>query len=132
MSVDLTQLEERYQKEAVTLEEIQPVPDGTYDAGIERVTMGQNRKGMPTLNWRIRLRGPEVSNRAVWHQNLLRPESLRWLAKDLKTCGITLKSITELPNRLAELEGLKVMVTLTTKNDFQNVRLNQLLEEPPA
>jgi hypothetical protein len=110
------------------------VPDDRYLVTVERVEISETRAGM-ALKWMLRILGPHHEGRVLWHCNTFGSvESMLWLKRDLKLCGIELGALSELPQRLHELLDLTVEVAKRTKGGRDRTYLNRCVRtrtQPP-
>ncbi len=91
------------------------VPDGEYWAVVEDVILSMVSSGHPKITWAMRILGPSQFGRKIRRNLLIRPDTLRWLKKDLYLCGLGLDSLGDLPGRLDNLINLKVRVRKSSR-----------------
>lgn len=134
-TTDLTQFDEEYkQVEAAEKENFDPVPNGKYQAVIDKVYMAKSKNsGDPMFTWELVIISGKFKNRRLFRNNMIvTRENLSWLKTDLETVGIVLEKVSDLPNRLNEF--LDIVVEVSVKNrkegdkDYQNVYLNKKLD----
>jgi len=107
------------------------VPDGKYDVTIEKVELTCSQSsGNPMLKWTLRILDPDYAGRKLWRNNVIvTEENVGWLKRDLKKCGLTLEKFSDLPNRLAELLDINLVVTKKTNGEYMNVYFNRRLAD---
>lgn len=103
------------------------IPDGRYQAVVERAELTHARSsGNPMLKWQLRILGPSSVGRVLWRHNVIATrENLRWLKKDLHTCGLHLERLSELQANLNRLLGVVVEVVVRTAGENRNTYLNR-------
>ena len=103
-------------------------PDGNYVVRVDHVGIRETRKGNRIMEWRLVVLDSEYEGAELRKISVLRnDQTLTYLKRDLLTCGIQLERLSELPERLHELLGLKLEVAVKTRNGFKNVYLNRCL-----
>lgn len=108
------------------------IPDGKYQARVDRVELKQSRAGDTMLSWQLTILGPKCAGRRVFRNNILKPgPQLDWLRKDLCACGLSLRKPSELPRRMSAL--LDVIVEVQIKNnkefpDMPNCYINRRID----
>jgi hypothetical protein len=123
--VDLANLDESYAASEVTDNDYDSIPDGRYQALVERVELTRTGKGDPMLKWMLRVTGPTHQGRVLFRYNVLTQENMTHIKKDLYACGLELGKISELPAHLERLLDLRLEVTKKTKGDFEAVYINK-------
>lgn len=98
------------------------IPDGNYEAVVEeaRVTT-TTTTGKPMVVWTLRIRGPVAENRTLPKTRVITDSTLGWLKEDLRKCGLNLERLSDLPNRVHEMDGLVMPVEKRTKDGRMNV-----------
>lgn len=120
-------------KDAEAKSGFQQVPDGTYQCRIESASIGRSKqKKRLQVGWDLVIVNGEYANQHLFkYDGIDSPENLEWLKGTLTNLGVEIPDdITELPATLAELEGTYCEVTSKTKDEFQNVYINEALEGP--
>jgi len=105
------------------------VPDGKYVVDVINVEFKTGKEsGSPYLLWVLDIQeGPQASKR-LWKRNMLVTEkNMEWLAKDLHVCNVVL------PDDLSDLDtvkltDLKLAVTVKTKNNYNDVYINRVVD----
>lgn len=111
----------------------EPIPDGRYEAIVERVELGRSKKGQHLLKWQLRVTGPCHAGRKLWHTNVIETrQNLAYLKGDLEMCGLHLRDLKELPRRLGELLDVQLDIAKRTREGFENVFFNRRLASAPA
>ncbi|MHB1000787.1 MAG: DUF669 domain-containing protein [Armatimonadota bacterium] len=127
-SFDLSEYDNEFMETTVENREHGDVPDGKYQVKVERVEMARaNTSGNPMLKWTLKILAPNNIGRLLWRNNVITPDSLKWLKTDLHTCGLELGKLSELPGRLEELCGITLEVTQRTKGSSKNIFINRLI-----
>ena len=118
---DLTPLDEAFEKAAVPTHA--PLPDGDYRVEVESVELRATRGSQrPMLCWTLRvLAPPSFLNRRLWRNQVLAPQNLCWLKRDLLLCGLDLAKLSELPKHLSRLNGVLLDVLKRTQGEYQSV-----------
>ena len=132
-SIDLSELEdivEDFQEAEPEQQSFEPVPDGRYQVKVDRVEIDRAKSsGNPLLRWTLKILGPTHQGRLLWLNNvLIRGQSLAWLKRNLRTCGMELEQITDLPSRLGELLDVVLEVKKQTSGENSNVYFNRRLD----
>ena len=125
--VDLTQFEDDFDQAEVEQREFEPVPDGKYQVNVDQVELVRAKSsGNPMLSWTLRILAPRFRGRLLWRNNMMATrENLKWLKTDLHTCGLDLDKLSDLPQHLGQLTGLKLEVTKRASGEYENVYLNR-------
>ncbi len=107
-----------------------PVPDGQYNTVIDRALVKQSkRSNRPMLEITLKILGPTHAKRLLWLTHMLdREQGYPYLKADLELLGVNIATLTELPDRLEDVIGLRVKVTVKNKGEFSNIYLNELIE----
>jgi hypothetical protein len=77
------------------------------------------------VKWTLKILGPTCVGRLMWRNSVITESSLKWLKKDLTTCGLMLESLSDLPKRVHELQGLTLEVNKRTKGENETVYLDR-------
>lgn len=125
--LDLAQFDDDYASAPVEEREFEDVPDGKYQAKVEKVELTKAQSsGNPMLKWTLKILGPRCAGRLLWRNSVMASkENLKWLKTDLHTCGVDLEKLSELPNRLGDLLDVTLEVTKRTKGDSENIYFNR-------
>ncbi len=124
---DLSLHDAEYAAADVSQTDWDPVPDGKYVVRVEDAELTRAQlSGNPMLKWRLRILSDSYDGRLLWRYNLIvTPDNLWWLKKDLRTCGLELNRISDLPANLNRLIDVRIEVTKRTKNGKENVYFNR-------
>jgi hypothetical protein len=109
------------------------VPEGTYEATLEKMDLRESNSGNRMVEWTLRIDGPTSRGERVWKTNLLETEEgLKYVKMDLRKCGVDTDKleITEVPQLLDRLVGTRLLVKVQHKDDFVNVRIKKRLDVP--
>jgi hypothetical protein len=126
--VDLSDMEEDYKKASI----YPTVPDNKYKVEVIAARF-KYRNDDRLFEWILR---DVDTDRKITKTNLIRPDLMHWLKKDLKTCGWEPVSLQEIQQKCAvKLPGLMLEIEVQTKKangkDFQNVYIQKCLTPPP-
>jgi hypothetical protein len=126
---DLSHLDEAYDKAPLETGSGN-VPDGKYTAKVARAFIAESkRSGDPMLKWELTIIAGDYEGRKLFRNNMLaNEENLKFLKKDLNTCGMTLNRLSELGNRTEELLDIVVEVQKKTNGEYENVYLNKRID----
>jgi len=114
------------------------VPDGTYEALVYAARITRSKSGERLmLEWELIIIEGEYESRKVWdYQFLDDPERFPWIKKRFNICNIHLPRLSDLPEKLENLVGSLVEITIKTKkqngNEYRNVYFNRRLEDHPG
>ena len=130
---DLTALDDDFEAAEVEPNQFDDLPDGKYQARVEKIEMGNTQNGAPMLKWQLRVLGPQHQGRMLFRNSVMASkENLKYLKADLLLCGLELAKLSDLPNRLNELLDVKLEVTKKTRGEYSNVYLNRrIVTEDP-
>ncbi|MHB9124598.1 MAG: DUF669 domain-containing protein [Armatimonadota bacterium] len=125
---DLSQFDESFEEAPVEKREFGDIPDGKYQVSVENAELTKAQtSGNPMLKWTLKILGPSCAGRLMWRNNVISPDTLKWLKTDLHTCGLELSKFSELPSRIHELRGIRLEVTKRTKNESESIYINRLI-----
>lgn len=130
LRIDLSSLDEAFAQAPVPAPA--PVPDGTYTVEVETVELRQTRStARPMLCWTLRVLAPRfAAGRRLWRNQVIGPQNLGWLKKDLRLCGLELAKLSDLPERLATLTGIVIEIAKHTRGDFESVTFRRRASAP--
>jgi hypothetical protein len=127
-TTDLADFDDVYKDADVSDDEFEPVPDGKYQALVDRMELVRTSKGDPMLKWTLRILGPKCEGRLLWRYNVLASQqNIQWLRKDLHACGVFILP-SELPANLDRLLDIKLNITKKTKGDFDSIYINSRIK----
>ncbi|HPQ70610.1 MAG TPA: DUF669 domain-containing protein [bacterium] len=130
---DLAALDDDYAAAEVEPNQFDDLPDGKYQAKVEKVEMGNTQNGAPMLKWQLRVLGPQHRGRMLFRNSVMASrDNLKYLKADLLLCGLELAKLSDLPNRLNELLDVGLEVTKRTRGEYSNIYFNKriVLENP--
>lgn len=134
-TADLAQFDEEFgQIEPAEKKEFEPIPNGKYQAKIDKVYLDRSKTSSNLmLKWELVIISGQYQGRRLFRNNMLATkENISWLKTDLETAGVVLERTSDLPNRLGDL--LDVVLEVSVRNrkegdrDYQNVYLNKKLD----
>lgn len=126
--IDLASFDEDFaEAEAPDFDE---VPDGKYQATINKAQLTTSRNGNPMIKWDLIVISGKYEGRHIFKNAVITRASMPFIKGDLTKVGLQLGKISELPNHLPDLLDKKVEVTVRTKGEFTNVYFNRLLLVP--
>ena len=133
-STDLAAFDDEYKgTEAAEKKDFEPVPNGRYQAKIDKIYLSRaESSGDIMLKWELLIISGKYEGRRLFRNNMIAtPDNLSWLKTDLKTIGIILEKTSDLPNRLEEFLDIVVQVSVRNRKEddkeFMNVYLNKKL-----
>lgn len=92
------------------------VPDGSYDAEIRDAHLGRTRTAKPMLVWRMALVSAPDLRKTVTKTRVITENTMPWLKEDLLKCGLALSRLSDLSQRVGEMEGRLVRLEKKTIN----------------
>ena len=102
------------------------IPDGIYTVRVQSVDFGFTKTEKRLLKWQLQIVAGEYAGRVLYRNNLLEPDSVQWLKKDLKSCGLMLERVSDLTHKYKNLEGIELIVSKKKKGEYDNVYINGL------
>ena len=128
--IDLSQFDDDYSDAPIEEKDFEDIPDGKYQVNVERVELTKSKTaGNPMLKWTLRVLAPRFRGRLLWRYNVLSTkDQVKWLKNDLHTCGLELTKLSDLPNSLEKLLGLKLEINKRTKDERENIFFNKKIE----
>ena len=112
-----------------------PIPDGQYQAKLESAVIGNAKtSGRLQCTYVFCVLTPEeFEGKKVYKRDGLdSTENLEWFKGTLETLGASPEDIEDMPNVpnvLNDLVGTVAEITVQTKDEFQNVYINEVVEE---
>ncbi|HMQ16254.1 MAG TPA: DUF669 domain-containing protein [Phycisphaerae bacterium] len=106
------------------------VPDGKYQARVHAVKLDRSQKGDPMLKWDLIVLSGQHTGRHIFKNAVITQASLPFVKGDLKTLGLELPKLSELPNHLDQLLDHALEVTKRTKGEYTNVYFNKRIQVP--
>ena len=132
MPINLSQFYEGFRAESAdSPQEFENVPDGKYHVTIEKLELTESRTShSPMLKWTFRIIAPRFLNRLLWRNSVINHNTLKHLKADLHVCGLDLRNLSDLPNRLESLLDTKLEITKKTSGDYENIYVNARIDAP--
>jgi hypothetical protein len=98
------------------------IPDGHYDAVIEEARLTETTStGRPVVIWSLRITGPQAADRMLFKNRVITDRTLSWLKEDLEKCGLQLGKLSDLPARIATLNGKHVSIEKKSRDGRSEV-----------
>ncbi|CAM2066744.1 DUF669 domain-containing protein [Sulfidibacter corallicola] len=126
--IDLAELDNKFESEEASETNHTPVPDGKYQVNVDKIELTRSKSGNPMLKWTLRIIGPTQRKRLLWKNSVITEASIKWLKRDLIIAGLVLAKLSDLEHRLHELLDIQLEVKKVTKNDYENIYLQRLIE----
>jgi len=104
-----------------------PVPDGVYQAHVNRVEWRVSKAGNPYLFWVLTIDDGAHAGRSLLKRNMLQTEkNVQFLKQDLAVCRV------QMPEAISQLDlnfllDKRLRVKKQTNGDFENVYFDQCL-----
>ena len=108
-----------------------PVPDGQYQARIDNAVLELSKSSKrPQISYELTIVSGEYENRKLWKRDGIDgEEQLEWTKGTLETLDLEIPdNINDLPDCIDGAKGLGVEITVRTKEEFQNIYFNELLD----
>jgi hypothetical protein len=135
----LDELDEAYRKAAIPTNDRSPVPDGKYQARVERCCLEMDNQGTPRLKWELVIVVGPQAKRHLFRTVPLLPDWMGTMKSDLARAGATppetLRGVKALVDSGQLLDVvLEVQAKTSTKNGktYQNIYINGHGGRPPA
>ncbi len=108
---DMEEMAAQYGQESDERPDRGEVPDGTYQAQVDKVEIVKAKSsGNTMLRWHLRIIAPEYIGRKLFKNHVFTPACLRFIKQDLGLCGFDHAHFKDLPNHLGELLDLQLEV----------------------
>lgn len=128
---DLAGFDDDFMGSDVPESDFDPIPDGKYQAVVDRAELVRTTKGDPMLKWTLRVLGPTHVGRLLWRNNVMAsPENVAWLKKDLYACDLRLTRLSELPANLERLLDVRLEVTKKSRGEYESIYFNKRIRIP--
>jgi len=130
-AIDLSQFDEDFRRhQSSPGQKPRPLPDGRYQVLVENVEITESKtSGYPMVKWTFRVTGPaEHANRMLWKNTVINQKTLGIIKDDLKSCGLDIDGISDLPRRAGELLDVPLEITKRTEGQWDNVYLNRRVD----
>lgn len=130
----LKQFEDAYKNAEVKTSRLsEPVPDGTYQAQVDRVEIITSKSGNPLLMWKLAiLDEPYQGERVTKFNGLDSEDKISWLKQDLFKAGLELEDLPHLEQSLVHLLDrvleIHIKSKMTSNGKIQNVYINKRLK----
>lgn len=127
--IDLGRFDPLYRTEAVEPGPVSSlIPDGRYEVTIVEASLQRSqRSGNPMIRWVLRITGATYRDRLLRKHSAITENTIRFVRRDLETCGLRLERFSDLSRRIGELEGLELEVVKVTKGEDSNIYFNRSL-----
>lgn len=106
-----------------------PIPDGKYTTIVENVDLTESSNGNPMLKWTLRITSGEFEGRALWKNAAITGSSLKFVKRELATCGLELDAVSKLPEKLGDLLEVNLEVFKRARGEFYDVYFNRRLDQ---
>jgi hypothetical protein len=111
---------------AVPAETNSEPPDGKYHVHVHRVEIKTSKNGEDFLSWQFVIDEGAQKGRYLFKRSYMAtPQNMSFLKKDLATVGLAGIKLSDLPEKLASLLDIKMMITRKTKGDFVNIYMDK-------
>lgn len=97
------------------------VPDGRYGVRVEDVGFSRSSNGNPMIVWRLRITGPQHTDRLLWKRRAITENTMAFVKEELELCGLELRRFSDLPNETSRLVGVQVDVVKRTKDNRYDI-----------
>ena len=132
-AIDLSQFDDDYRRHTSTGVGPKPqsLPDGKYMVLVENLEVTESKtSGNPMVKWTFRVTSPaHLANRYLWKNTVINQKTLGIIKDDLKTAGLDLEGLSELPRRAAELLDVPLEITKRTDGQWDNIYLNRRVDQ---
>ena len=108
-----------------------PVPDGTYQCRIDEAVLSESKNTQRLqVGWTLKILADDQEGRMLWkYDGIETEEAMGWFKGALETLELEVPDGEEdIPDVLEAAQGLGVEVTVRTKDEFQNVYFNELID----
>ncbi|MBH8609096.1 DUF669 domain-containing protein [Thermoactinomyces sp. CICC 10521] len=124
------QFDEQFIKAEVTEVKRGPLPDGEYKVQVEAFLMARSRQGKPQLQWSLKIIDGEYKGRTINKYNGFdTPEKLGYLKVDLLKAGLKITKLSDLADKMGDMFGKKLLITVKQNGDYRNVYIEKELNE---
>lgn len=104
------------------------IPDGRYEVVIAEASLTKSqRSGNPMIRYVLRITGSTFRDRIFRKHSAITENTIRFVRKELETCGLQLERFADLKSRIHELEGVELEVVRVTKGEDTNIYFNRAL-----
>ena len=106
-----------------------PIPDGKYTTIVENVDLTESSNGNPMLKWTLRITSGDFEGRTLWKNAAITGSSLKFVKRELATCGLELDAVSKLPEKLGDLLEVNLEVFKRARGEFYDVYFNRRLDQ---
>lgn len=106
-----------------------PIPDGKYTTIVENVDLTESSNGNPMLKWTLRITSGEFEGRMLWKNAAITGSSLKFVKRELGTCGLELDAVSKLPEKLGDLLQVNLEIFKRARGEFYDVYFNRRLDQ---
>ncbi|NWF85434.1 MAG: hypothetical protein HXY18_16585 [Bryobacteraceae bacterium] len=116
--IDLSEFDDAFRSAATNRSDdyYSDVPDGIYDAEIRDAHLGRTRISKPMVVWRMLLTSAPEIPKLITKTRVITENTMPWLKEDLLKCGLDLARLSDLNQRVREMEGRLVRLEKKTVN----------------
>lgn len=108
------------------------IPDGIYSVVVDEVELTESSTGYPMFKWQLRILGGDYNKRLLWKNSVItpNPKTMKFLKRDLATCGCYPKSIDDLNDfeLLETLLGVELQIKKEKKGEYDNIYFQKRTE----
>ena len=124
--MNLKHLDEAWKNTTADNNDRSDLPDGKYLCRVDQLELKESKSGKPMLAWQLVVIDGKHKGRKLFRNSMLvTEENLKYLKKDLLSCGLELDRISDLPGELNSLLDIEIQVTAKTKGEHQNVWIDK-------
>ena len=105
-----------------------PIPDGKYAAIVENVDLTESSNGNPMLKWTLRITSGEFEGRMLWKNAAITGNSLKFVKRELSTCGLDLEALSKLPENLGALLQVNLEIYKRSRGEFYDIYFNRRVD----
>lgn len=107
-----------------------PLPEGEYKVSVEAFMITKSRQGKPMFQWGFEIIDGEYKGRTINKYNGFdTPEKLGYLKMDLLKAGLRITKLSELAEKMNDLYGKKLLVTVKQNGNYRNIYIEKELDE---
>lgn len=142
----LGELEETWRGTPTPADDRSPVPDGKYQAKVDRVFLECDKNGTWRMKWDLIVVAGTCAKRHLFHSNQINAQGIEWVKRDLSRAGVTppetMRGLREMIDAGELLDRTLEVQTATKRSpkdgkDYQNSYINSLVgvggrRQPPA
>jgi hypothetical protein len=115
---DLAGLDELYAQAGRNAEDYNSdIADGTYHVVIDEARLTQTvTTNRPIVIWTLRFLDPPYTHRKLSKNRVITDKTLGYLKEDLAKCGLVLRKLSDLPERIGEMAQRHVLLEKRTSH----------------